>query len=267
MHTRALALLILLLPLPCLAANPHLPKGVRLLNKAEDEKALAAFQQALKWKRSTPKEITQAHLYLGITYSNLIRQKDAARHFRTAFQREPDLKLPEDISPKTAEFAEKIRAEVKAVQPTKPEPVTQPIGVKPQPEPQPQPQPEPQPQPPPPPAKKPVNWPAWTLAALAVAAGGTGLALGLVARSAASDANATDAAGLKLSTSEAQSQHDSASKKALAANILFGVAGAAAIASTVMFIVGYGERKPPRATAGVAPVLGGAMIQVSGVTW
>ncbi len=112
-----------------------------------------------------------------------------------------------------------------------------------------------------------MNWPAWTLAGLAVAAGATGLALGVVARNGASDANASDGNGLKLSTAEAQSKHDSASKMALGANILFGIAGAAAIASTVFFVVGYGERKPPPATAGVAPVPGGAVVQVSGVTW
>jgi len=107
-----------------------------------------------------------------------------------------------------------------------------------------------------------VNWPAWVTLSLAVATGATGLGLGLSARS------ENDAAGdLKLTYSQAQEHHDAAASRALGANICFGVAGALAITSGVLFYVGRKSEKATTSAAVVPLPQGGAVLQVRGTAW
>jgi len=104
-----------------------------------------------------------------------------------------------------------------------------------------------------------VSWPAWLALGAAAVGGGTGLALGIVARQ-----KADEASDLTLPCSEADSRHATAERYAIGANVLFAVAGAAAITSGVLFYLSSG-RSPNRAS--VAPVPGGAVVTYQGVSW
>jgi tetratricopeptide (TPR) repeat protein len=261
--TREKLVLLLVVSALCLipetraeARNPHLERGISLLDNAHDEDALREFEQALTWKKSPPKERATIHLYLGITQFNLLEESQSARHFREAFKLDPRVKLPADASPKLVEFVDRIRAEdssrsrlAAAAKRVSPE-------VK------------PLPLPPPRRAAVPLqdearprstNWPAWITLGVSVAAGGTGLAMGLLARQRADEAN-----DLSIPYDQAQPRRDSAESLALTANILFGVAGAAAVVSGVLFIAGRHKSSP---AARVARVRGGAMVHLGGFTW
>ena len=226
------------------AVNPHLARGIRLLDQAEDEKALVALQQALAWPGASADERASAHFYLGVTYYNLHQPRRAEQHFRGAFELAPRFSVPADLSPKILQLVEQLRP--KAGPP--PPPPRRP-GARP---------------PAPPPGHHPVpprvNWPAWVTLGLAAAAAGSGLGLSLAAQRDAGAAN-----DLSLPHDEAQGMYDSAGRYALSANILFGVAGAALVASGVLFLVRRPAREPGR--AGIIPVRGGAVVQVGGVCW
>lgn len=252
-----LAALCLALASPAGArGNPHFKRGVKLLDQAEDEQALEAFQQALKWPGTrSRRNRARIHIYIGITQLNLTNEEEAKKHFGVAFRLDPQARLPDGLSPKIQQVAAEVRArQVSApappVAPPTAAPVTSPVtpvvtrragGSSPW-----------------------TYWPAWTVLGAAVGAGGAGLALGLISRKRAEELNEPGLAGLGIPTSEAQSRHDTASKMALTANILFGVAGAAAITAGVLFYVGS-LRAP--AAAEVVPLRGGALVQVRGFTW
>lgn len=72
-------------------------------------------------------------------------------------------------------------------------------------------------------------WVTWTAAGVSVAAAGTGVALGLSARSAASDWGAAGDAGAYADAG------DRAEARALGASVAFGVAGAAAVTAVVLW--------------------------------
>jgi tetratricopeptide (TPR) repeat protein len=234
-------------------AEASLQRGIKLLNDMEDAKALKELQRALAANPSS-KERVQIHLYLGITYFNLLRPEDAKQSLGKALDLEPTVELPESTSPKIKDLFARLKASRTKVPDETPPPTTKPDdgtgagGVITQP-------------PPPPPPKRSWNWPAWITGGVAVALGATGLALGLVSRS-----DADQAADLALPWAEAESHHDAARSKALGANICFGLAGAAAIASGVLF--GLGSRsKRERPTASIVPFPSGAGVQVSGIRW
>jgi tetratricopeptide (TPR) repeat protein len=231
-----------------------LQKAIKLLNDMEDAKALKELQRALA-ATPTEKEQLQIHLYLGITYFNLLKPEDARQSFTKALALDPSLELPESTSPKIKDLFAKLKATRVVKKPDEgtgtPPPTSKPdegSGAV-------------TPPPPPPPPKRGWNWPAWITAGVAVAVGAAGLGLGLAARS-----SADSAADLNLPWAEAQSQHDSATGKALGANICFGVAGAAAIASGVLFVLGSrSKREAP--SAAIVPLRTGALVQVGGLRW
>lgn len=232
--------------------NPHMARGIQLLDQAEDEQALKQFEQALKWPGGRRAHRATIHIYLGITQLNLANDTAAAAHFREALKLDAKVRLPGGVSPKIERFMARIRSEQPA-QPVRPKPAPAPSPV-----------------------VRPVTpvvsrrdrpsplgyWPAWAALGVGVAAGGAGLALGLLAGKKADEAN-----DLGLPTSEAESTHDTAGKMALSANILFGVAGAAAIASGVLFYVGSRDRDDRGPVAGLVPMEGGALLQLRGATW
>jgi tetratricopeptide (TPR) repeat protein len=239
--------------------NPHLLRGVRLLDQAEDEKALRAFKRALKWRGNRRGDLARIHIYLGITHLNLTDEESARRHFRQGLKLAPKIEVPDDVSPKIKQIVAEIREEIagKSRPPTEPPTAAPSVTATPRP-------------------VTPVTpvvrrrqggaspwsyWPAWVALSVGAAAGGTGLALGLMARSRADEAN-----DLTLPTSDAKEKHDSAGTLALTANILFAAAGAAAILSGVLFYVGSG-RRTDTATAEVVPLRGGALVQLRGVKW
>jgi tetratricopeptide (TPR) repeat protein len=254
----ALGLALALLTSAGAHANPHLKQGIKLLQEMENEKAIKSLRRALTWKRNKTHDLAQIHLHLGIAQFNLMQTRAARRSFEKAIELEPAIELPKRTAPKIQEIFDKLR------------PAAQPDPAKPQP-----PRPPPpstvsvEPPPPPPPVDTPAvrktpsstNWPAWATLGLAVAAGATaaGLAGGTVVEN-------NRAADLSLGTREAEEHRDSAGKYALGANIMFGVAGAAALTSGVLFLVGW--RKAQTANhVSVVPTLGGAMVQVGNISW
>lgn len=259
MRLPALLLVSLLCTAGPAAAKPKskaavaLQKGIKLLNDMEDAKALKELQKALG-ANPTSEEQSRIHLYLGITYFNLLKPEDAKQSFGKALDLNEAAELPESTSPKIKD----LFAKLKASRVKKPDEgtVTPPPTSKPD-----EGTTGPVTPPPPPPEKRSWNWPAWITAGVAVAAGAAGLGLGLSARS-----SADQAADLSLPWAEAQSHHDSATGKALGANICFGVAGAAAIASGVLFVIGSrNKREAP--SAAVVPLPSGAVVQVGGIRW
>jgi hypothetical protein len=102
-----------------------------------------------------------------------------------------------------------------------------------------------------PPKRKRV-W-TWVAAGTAAAMGAAGLGLGLWARSSWND---YQAAALDGKSATYHELHDAIPKRALAANVCFGVAGAALVAAVVLFFVEKPEKRPPAAKA-VSGLLGG----------
>jgi len=238
--------------------NPHLEQGIKLLDQAEDEKALVQFQRALK-RTGSPRAVRiRVHMYLGITYLNLLQEARAERHFRRALRRDVEFKLPAGVSPKITEMVERLRTEVRSAPPPR-RPRRRPVRRRVRPAPVPI-----SPSPMQPPVERrsgAVYWPALTALGVAVAAGGTGLALGVLARNKAADAN-----DLSTPAGPAQETYDSAEQMALSANILFGVAGAAAVASGVLFYWGHRQGQSARVSSvGLAPLAeGGALVRLGG---
>ncbi len=258
-RTALLLIPVLFAAAPALAkpkskAATALQRAIKLSNDMEDAKALKELQKALA-ASPTEAEQAQIHLYFGIAYFNLLKPEEAKQSFGKALDLDPALELPESTSPKIKDLFAKLKAG-RGKKPdegkTPPPPTSKPDEggtITP-------------PPPPPPPPKRSVNWPAWITAGVAVAAGAAGLGLGLAARS-----SADQAADLTLPWAEAQSHHDSAKGKALGANVCFGIAGAAAIASTVLFVVGSRSKREAPSASLVPLPSGGALVQVSGVRW
>jgi tetratricopeptide (TPR) repeat protein len=246
--------------LPAAAAgrtNPHLKEGIQLLSQAEDEKALLQFRKALKRRKNRRSTRAKIHMYLGITYLNLLKEPKAELHFRKALRLRRALKLPPGVSPKISGMVERLRQDLKGAPPPK-EPTRTRVRRRAATQPQPR-QITPVVQRSDGPSGG-VYWPAFVALGVAVAAGGTGLALGLVAKGKADDAH-----NLATPSGPAVESYDTAERMALTANILYGVAGAAAIASGVLFYWGSQQGKQRRVSSvGVAPTAGGALVQVGG---
>ncbi|MCB9556004.1 MAG: hypothetical protein H6707_07865 [Deltaproteobacteria bacterium] len=239
--------------------NPHLKRGIQLFSEMEDQTALEALDQAARWPQNTATDRANIEMYRALIYANTLQPKMARAAFFRALDHDAAIALPSDISPKIRDAFDGYRrdwAEKRA---------------------QSQPPPSDHPQPPkdppkvnPPAAETPSadgprpwykNWVAWTLSGVAVASAGAGIGLGLAAKS---DEDA--AKNPNLPFPEAQSKNDSAKSKALGANITFGLAGAAAVAATVLFILNKpGGRtakheKAPRSE--VTPFPGGASLTI-----
>ena len=88
-----------------------------------------------------------------------------------------------------------------------------------------------------------------------MAAASAGLALGVT-----SQAEKHSAEDKSISYDEAQHHADAASSRALGANILFGVAGAAAVTTGVLFYLGWRRHRAVSAT--VVPSVSGAMVRL-----
>jgi len=253
----ALGLALALLTSAGAHANPHLKQGIKLLQDMEHEKAIKVLRRGLTWNKNTPHDLAKIHLHLGIAQFNLMQTRAAKRSFAKAIELEPGIELPKLTAPKIQEIFDKLRPAPAPAPPEPPKP--------------PRPPPATVPAEPPPPAlvdtptarKAPssTNWPAWVTLGLAVAAGAT--ATGLAATTVVENNSAAD---LSLGSRDAEGHRDSAGRYALGANIMFGVAGAAALTSGVLFLVGWRKaQSAPRVS--VLPTPSGAMLQVGHVTW
>ena len=230
------------------APNPHLVQGKKLLNDMEDAKALESFKQALEEPGLPVQEKAEIFLHMGVAHFNLLKKDEAKKDFRQALETYPDIQLPARTSPKIRAFYQKVQAKYKAD--------TQPKVIKPKKPKKPKKILVPKPSD----GRAPLRWSAWGCLGLAVAAAGTGVAMAMLARDYEDKAN-----DLAIPFSTAEEYHKKGETRALLANIMFGVAGAAAVTSGVLFYFGY--RKKSTATATVVPIPSGVMVQVGGIRW
>jgi hypothetical protein len=98
-----------------------------------------------------------------------------------------------------------------------------------------------------------VNWPAWITLGLATFAAGAGCTMAVLAWK-----DQGDMGDLLQGTDRWNDLKDSTEKKALAADVLFGVAGAAAITTLVLFLIDGDDEEA--VSAGIAPTAGGATV-------
>jgi tetratricopeptide (TPR) repeat protein len=230
-------------------ANPELARGIKLLKNMEDAQAIEAFKKALNWADNTSKIRGQIYIHLGIAQSNQLKRDPAIESFRRALVEDPEIDLPERTSPKIRELFDRARVEIeKERTPLKP-PTTAPVKP-----------PVAQPAPPPAPQQPSLfrrYRSAWIALGVAVGAASTGLALGVLSRR-----DEDKAADDSLTYDEAKKHHDRAKNRALGANIMFGLAGAGAVATGVLFYLGSRSGERPRTTAAFAPSQGGLVAQV-----
>jgi len=99
-----------------------------------------------------------------------------------------------------------------------------------------------------------LEWAPWVTLGLTAAAAATG---GALAGLALADQDAMD--GEVQGTPDWSDLRDDTETKAMAADVMFGVAGAAAVATVVLFVLGAAEAP---AAAGLAPVRGGGVATV-----
>jgi len=255
-----LALGAMLLGLPTQgwsAQDPSFVEGTKLLKQLEYVRAIQAFEKALAAPGSTAAQRAESHLQIGIARSGLTEYDAAEASFKRALTEDRTVTLPPHTSPKIKALFEKVRAELPP--PTTPAPTTAAPVL--------------------PPSTSPIadesdteedltkgprrsstNWPAWIALGAGVAAGGVGLAMGLMNRSEKSKAEDSS-----LYYSEAQDHADSAASYGLAANVLFGLAGAAVVTSGVLFYLGHRKQKQDTDTdmsAAVVPTPSGVVLQL-----
>lgn len=229
--------------------GPHFEEGLKQLERMEYDEALASFERALSWPGNTGQDRARIQLQIGIAQSNLGKYDAAEQSFKRALAEDPEVALPSLTSPKIRALFERVRAEARAQTPASPPTPAEP------------PPPEPATEDAPEVEDKPsrVNWPAWITLGVAVAAGGTGLAMGLLYRS-----EKEQAEDLSTRYDAAVEHADRANSRGLAAAILFGAAGAAAVTSAVLFYLGWKKKDDTGATtsAMVVPTRSGALLQL-----
>ena len=171
-------------------------------------------------------------------------QQAAAESFERALKEDRAIRPPPTISPKIVELFEEVLARHKSDIPEEPTP--RPVTT---PTPSPTPESELDQESPG------TNWPAWITLGAGLAAGGVGIALGVSSRGAREQAEDRE-----IPFSQAQEHLDRANTQALAANILFIAAGAAAVTSGVLFYLGWDREEPLEAS--LAPTPFGLMLQL-----
>jgi hypothetical protein len=254
------------LPAPARAqANPQLRQGIRLLTEAENAKAIRVLKRALTWRKNTTNDSATIHIYLGIAHFNLMQNRAAKASFLKALELDPEVQLPPMTSPKTEEFFNTLRP--------KPTPKASPGQLSYDPSsprapevivPSPPPRALTRVDSPRPPRSR-THWPAWTVAGVAAAAATAGIvlaALTVVENNGVNDLSQTSKA--------ADDHRDAAARNALGANICFGLAGAAAITSGVLFYLGWRKSKDGtanHAAAAIVPVDAGAILHVGNIRW
>jgi|GEM_PF-5904624 tetratricopeptide (TPR) repeat protein len=256
-----LALMILLFSSLPATANPHLERGIKLVNEFEEKKALKVLKRALAWRKNDDALRAKIFLYQGIAYFELLQKADATAAFRRALESDPRVSLPKAISPKIRELFSSMQKALETV-PVDPDPLatSQPAS-------QPTTQPDPndgndgkdgkgggdgakE-------KRRSINWPAWISAGLAVACAGAAIGMGLAAKSKDEESRNID-----LPLVNAQALHDKAVGLANGTNAMIGIGGAAAAAAIVFFVLDW--TSPDGTHAAVGPTPGGAMLRLQG---
>jgi tetratricopeptide (TPR) repeat protein len=234
------------------ATDPQFDEGVKLLKQLEYVRAIQAFEKALEAPGNTAAQRAKIHVQIGIARSGLTEYDAAEASFKKALTEDRTIEIPANTSPKIRALFEKVRAELRA--------------------------PRPPDTPPPPATASPLDADeddeeddlagpvtkssttktlAWVSLGVGVAAGGTALVMGLMNLSEKSKAEDPS-----VFYSEAQGHADSAASYGLAANVLFGVAGAAAVTTGVLFYLAHRKKGPPSdVSAAVVPTPSGVAVQ------
>ena len=253
----ALALLILSaepplpsgVPAPVKGPNPYLSQAKELYQRLDFEKCLKRLAQAPQWKSDAP-ELLEIELVAGMCHYNLNQRQDAEERFRLALRMNADAELPMYTSPKLLDFFHWVKRKLHAPPPPMPEEdldmpkESAPVKVEKEKErldepapPQDPPRVELKPRPkltptPPPPLIVPeVDRPNLlqrrpvpvVLSVVAVIAVGVGIGLGSNSRSLESQARGAHY------ESDFYKLCDAARMNAMAADVAFGVSGAAAV--------------------------------------
>lgn len=216
-----LVLICLAWPQRSRAADPSLSEAVSAYENFEYEQALSLLEAILAKPGLAPSDRAKAHLYTGLTHFTLGDRAKAEREFKQALEADYQVVCPADTSPKILSAFDAVK---KTVPP--PEGVDRPPIDK----------GGPGPSPDPPPAitrPSPTRGRVWTWVAVGVGAAalaGGGLSAGLAAQAKGDfddEPWAAKAADLK----------DTVETRALAANVLFGVGGAALLTGVILFFV------------------------------
>jgi len=252
----------------------------------EDAKALKLFNQALEQPGNSDEDRAKIHIYMGIAYFNLMRQNEAGQHFQKALEIDAKAQIPPMTAPKIKALFYRVRNKSMkhASSPAATTPNTggnatlsfPPMSINPSDDTD---SSEPKEAAAPltssstpassstdlpkkkapedkstaasldqrAPSKSSIYWPGWITLGSGLAAGSVGLILGLSARS--ENNNAQD---LSLPYSLAQKHRDTASNRALAANILLVGAGAAIITSGILFYYHHRNAAHSRSATKVA---------------
>jgi tetratricopeptide (TPR) repeat protein len=219
------------------ASNPYLVQARVLYQGLYYEKALARLNRALKWKQTGDAERAEIHLLRGLCHAQLGAAVRARSDWEQALSIDPKLALPPMTSPKIRADFEKIRERL--APPVEPPPplVEPPAPVMPVPAPRVTEPPIAEPLvPAPPPAAAPAvkgkNHVPWLIAggAAAAVAGAGGF---FAYRSSANAKAAYDSHW----ASDAAALGNQAHRDANTANVLYGIAGAAAAAGVALYFV------------------------------
>ncbi|MBS1149191.1 MAG: hypothetical protein H6Q89_889 [Myxococcaceae bacterium] len=201
-------MIALLTTLLVVGANPHLPVARSQLSNLEEKAALKTLDKAIAWPDTTPEELAQIWLCIGLAHAGLIHEKEARAAFRTALVIDPNLALPQGLNPTWLEWWREAKVERPPVPEVK---VAAPIEVTAPPAPA--------------PAPLPPGRPAWrtglglglaVAAVVAIAAGGL---VGVQARALSQKAATEPRIG------PAQSLQRDAEARATTANVLYGTGG------------------------------------------
>ena len=226
--------------------NPYLAQAKVFHQGLDYEKCLKRLDQAGKWDNSKG-QLAQIELYSGLCHLALGHETEGRENFELALALDPGLTLPPMQGPKVAGLFEKARAKVASVAPVeKPDPPPEKIVEVPPPKVEPPPLPPVQDAPKrvelvpaeTPPALVQTSPPKQThlavpvaIGAVAVAAVVVAIVFGVQARSLESRANNA------AFESDAVSLGRQATTDALVANVGFSLAGAAAVAAVISFVV------------------------------
>jgi hypothetical protein len=209
------------------AESPALEKGIALFKNLDDEQAATVLRRFLL-DRPEAHEQALAHLYLGLIALNVGDQQLAREEFAETVSADPTVDVPPSFSPKAQLLLDDVRRHIlreeRARRPPPPL-VAAPLIVREGPPPAAVTAPEPEAQ-----ASSPSHAPAWVTGSIAVAALGTGIAMGLLQQSVNGQAVQAADAG------QAASLANQGATYGLAADIAYGVSGAAAIACVVLIV-------------------------------
>jgi hypothetical protein len=240
-------------PAPVRGNNPFLKQAKENYQKLDFEKCLQRLAQAPQWK-SAAAELVEIELYAGMCHFNLNQSADAEERFRLALRLNPEAELPAYTSPRIVDFFLGVKRKLKLPPPASkewveaPAPKEEPAPKKAEPpaavkkiepdepkaEPLPRLLPVAKPGPVlPPQVTAPLVLPRYrapiALGVVAVIAVGTGIALGLNARSLQNRANAA------RFESDFHELGDAAQTNAALADVSYAVGGASALGAVLAF--------------------------------